>query len=109
MPSPGPTASWSPSWSCTRATSVSQNLDTFVDAAARLRGEPGIEWVLMGGGARQAALAARVSELGLERVRFLPRQPEEGLADAFGSADVFVIGLRQGLAGCIVPSKLYGI
>ena len=88
---------------------LSQNLDTFVDAAARLRGEPGIEWVLMGGGARQAALAARVSELGLERVRFLPRQPEEGLADAFGSADMFVIGLRQGLAGCIVPSKLYGI
>ncbi|PYM50121.1 MAG: hypothetical protein DME16_07220 [Candidatus Rokuibacteriota bacterium] len=88
---------------------LSQNLDTFVEAAARLRGEPGIEWVLMGGGARQAALAARVSELGLERVRFLPRQPEEGLADAFGSADIFVIGLRQGLAGCIVPSKLYGI
>jgi glycosyltransferase involved in cell wall biosynthesis len=88
---------------------LSQNLDAFVDAAARLRGESGIEWVLMGGGARQAALRERVSELGLERVRFLPRQPEEGLADAFGSADIFVIGLRQGLAGCIVPSKLYGI
>jgi len=75
---------------------LSQNLDTFVDAAARLRSERGIEWVLMGGGARQAALAARVGELGLERVRFLPRQPEEELADAFGSADIFVIGLRQG-------------
>ena len=85
---------------------LSQNLDTFVDAAARLRGEPGIEWVLMGGGARQATLATRVSELGLERVRFLPRQPEEDLADAFGSADIFVIGLRQGLAGCIVPSSI---
>jgi glycosyltransferase involved in cell wall biosynthesis len=88
---------------------LSQNLDTFVDAAARLRGEPGIEWVLLGGGARQAALRERVSELGLDRVRFLPRQPEGSLADAFGNADIFVIGLRQGLAGCIVPSKLYGI
>src|SRR5207247_8511614 len=43
------------------------------------------------------------------RVRCPPRQPAEGLTDAFASAEIFVIGLRTGLAGSIVPSKLYGI
>jgi lipopolysaccharide/colanic/teichoic acid biosynthesis glycosyltransferase len=89
---------------------LSQNLDTFVDAAARLREERGLVWVIMGDGARRVPLQARVRALGLEgQVRFLASQPAERLADAFGSADAFVIGLRQGLAGCIVPSKLYGI
>jgi putative colanic acid biosynthesis glycosyltransferase WcaI len=31
------------------------------------------------------------------------------LTESFASADVFVISLKRGLAGYIVPSKLYGI
>ncbi|HET8578008.1 MAG TPA: sugar transferase, partial [Methylomirabilota bacterium] len=42
-------------------------------------------------------------------IRFLPYQPRQRLAESFASADVFVISLKAGLSGCIVPSKLYGI
>jgi glycosyltransferase involved in cell wall biosynthesis len=42
-------------------------------------------------------------------VEFLSHQPKESLADSLGAADLHVIGLRRGLAGYIVPSKLYGI
>jgi lipopolysaccharide/colanic/teichoic acid biosynthesis glycosyltransferase len=88
---------------------LSQNLDTLLDAAALVRDQRGIRFVVMGDGARRAALEARTRAEGLDQVRFLPHQPKERLADAFASADMFVVSLKQGLAGCIVPSKLYGI
>ena len=45
----------------------------------------------------------------LPNVEFLPYQPKEDLADSLGAADLHVVGLRRGLAGYIVPSKVYGI
>jgi glycosyltransferase involved in cell wall biosynthesis len=42
-------------------------------------------------------------------VRFLPYTPKEHLTESFASADVFIVSLKKGLAGYIVPSKLYGI
>ena len=47
--------------------------------------------------------------MGLQNVRFLPYQPKERLVESFATADVFIVSLKQGLAGYIVPSKLYGI
>jgi lipopolysaccharide/colanic/teichoic acid biosynthesis glycosyltransferase len=65
--------------------------------------------VFVGDGVKRPALAARAESLGLRNVRFLPYQPKEALRDSFGTADVFVVSLKRGLAGYIVPSKLYGI
>jgi glycosyltransferase involved in cell wall biosynthesis len=45
----------------------------------------------------------------LTNVSFLPFQPRDGLSASFAAADVFVVSLQRGMAGCIVPSKLYGI
>ena len=86
-----------------------QDLDTLLEAAALLREEGDITFVVMGSGARLATLEAKARALGLPRVRFLPRQPKEELSDAFGSADAFLVSLKKGLAGSIVPSKLYGV
>ena len=47
--------------------------------------------------------------LGLTNVRFLPFPPKERLGESFAAADVFIVSLQRGLAGYIVPSKLYGI
>ncbi len=88
---------------------LSQGLETLVEAATYLRGFPGIEIVLIGDGVKKPRLEDRVRELGLMNVRFLPYQPKESLKESFASADVFVISLKRGLAGYIVPSKLYGI
>lgn len=54
-------------------------------------------------------LEARAGSQGLGNVRFLPYQAKERLAESFAAADVFVVSLKRGLAGYIVPSKLYGI
>jgi colanic acid biosynthesis glycosyl transferase WcaI len=57
----------------------------------------------------RAALEARVAELGLRNVTFLPFQPKDQLGESFAAADLFLVSLAAGLAGYIVPSKLYGI
>ena len=88
---------------------LSQSLDTLVDAAARLSRYPDLEVVVVGDGAKRAALEARARAQSLTNIRFLPYQPKSRLHESFAAADVFVVSLKAGLAGYIVPSKLYGI
>ncbi|MDE3154714.1 MAG: glycosyltransferase family 4 protein [Acidobacteriota bacterium] len=88
---------------------LSQALDTLLDAAALLRDTPEAMVVIVGDGTKRAALEARAAREGLSNVRFLPYQPKEQLADSFSAADLFLVSLKAGLEGYIVPSKLYGI
>jgi colanic acid biosynthesis glycosyl transferase WcaI len=88
---------------------LSQALDTLVDAASTLRDVPDLEVVFVGEGVKKPALQEQARRLGLTNVRFLPYQLQAGLTDSFATADVFVVSLKAGLSGYIVPSKLYGI
>ena len=88
---------------------LAQNLETLVEAAALVRDVPDLQVVFQGDGVKRAALQKRVKELELTNVTFLPFAPKDALGDSFATADLFVIGLQRGLAGYIVPSKLYGI
>jgi glycosyltransferase involved in cell wall biosynthesis len=88
---------------------LSQSLETLVQAAARLREYPDVEVVFVGEGVKKAGLVDLAGDLRLDNVRFLPYQPVEKLKESFAAADVFVVSLKVGMAGYIVPSKLYGI
>jgi glycosyltransferase involved in cell wall biosynthesis len=88
---------------------LSQDLETIVDAAALLRDLPDVDVVFQGEGVKKADLQAAVSRRGLRNVRFLPFAPKARLSEAFAAADVFIVSLQHGLAGYIVPSKLYGV
>ncbi len=87
---------------------LSQNLEQILVAARDLRGEP-VHFLFVGEGAAKARLEARVAEWTLDNVTFRPYQPKDALSESLGVADVHLIPLQKGLAGCIVPSKLYGI
>ena len=88
---------------------LSQNLDVLVEAAARLTSKPRLVIAIVGDGARRGALEQDVARRGLTNVRFLPYQPKAALHDSFASADAFLVSLKAGIEGYIVPSKLYGI
>ncbi len=88
---------------------LSQSLGSLVDAADRLRSETDVVFAIVGEGAAKGTLQAKVRRRRLDNVEFLPTQPYETLSDSLGAADVHVVGLRRGLAGYIVPSKVYGI
>jgi colanic acid biosynthesis glycosyl transferase WcaI len=88
---------------------LSQNLDVVIDAAERLKARPDIVFLFIGDGNRKAALEKRVRERGLTNVRFLPFQPRHQLRWTYATSDVCLVSLKPGLAGYIVPSKLYPI
>ena len=88
---------------------LSQDLGTMLDAADRLRHEPEVVFAIVGEGAAKAGLERSAAARELHNVAFLPFQDKADLSESLGAADVHLIGLRHGLAGSIVPSKLYGI
>jgi colanic acid biosynthesis glycosyl transferase WcaI len=88
---------------------LSQGLDAVLLAAGRLRDLHDLVVVFQGDGVKRETLVARARELGLGNVRFLPYVAKEHLRYAFAAADLQLVSLRRGLAGFIVPSKLYGI
>lgn len=88
---------------------LSQGLETLLDAAALLRDHEEVLIAIVGDGAAKAGLQRRVRDQRLANVVFIPYQPKARLSESLGAADVHYIGLRRGLAGFIVPSKVYGI
>jgi glycosyltransferase involved in cell wall biosynthesis len=88
---------------------LSQNLDLLVEAAARLQSRDRLVIAVVGDGARRQTLQDEALRRGLSNIRFFPYQPKELLHESFATADAFLVSLKPGLEGYIVPSKLYGI
>jgi colanic acid biosynthesis glycosyl transferase WcaI len=87
-----------------------QDLDSLVRAATFLRDRDDLKIVIAGFGARHVEMVALAARLEVDDiVRFLPYQKRERLPLSLSSADVHVVGLAKGLAGYVVPSRLYGI
>ena len=78
-------------------------------AAALLRDQAHISFLVIGGGAQKAFVQSEVRSHGLGRWHFLPYQPRERLAESLGAADVHLVSLNPALEGLIVPSKIYGV
>ena len=87
-----------------------QDLDSLVRAATFLRDLDDLLFVIAGFGARHSEMVELAERLEVtEQVRFLPYQKRERLPLSLSSADLHVVGLAKGLAGYVVPSRLYGI
>jgi colanic acid biosynthesis glycosyl transferase WcaI len=84
--------------------------ETVLAAAERLRNEPRVAFLMIGGGKRFAELSAAVQARGLAGAfRFLPYQARTLLSYSLGVADVHWVSLDPRLEGLMVPSKFYGI
>jgi len=89
---------------------LSQNLEHLLHAAKACRDVEGLRFVIVGEGARKGRLRHLAEQLQLDgKVLFLPYQPKERLAESLSAADLHFIPLARGVAGSIVPSKVYGI
>jgi glycosyltransferase involved in cell wall biosynthesis len=88
---------------------MSQDVDGLLDVAERLQDLPDVVVAIVGEGSRKAFLQQEAERRKLQNVRFFPYQPKARLTDSFAAADVFIVSLKRGLAGFIVPSKLYGV
>ena len=86
-----------------------QDLDTLIRACCFLRDLNNLAVRIIGGGARREELMRLAQLLSVDRVRFMGWQPYEIRSLSLSSADIHVVGLARGLAGYVVPSRLYGI
>jgi putative colanic acid biosynthesis glycosyltransferase WcaI len=86
-----------------------QDLDSLIRAATFLRDLEDIVILVIGSGARHNELVTLAEQLEVDHVHFLYYQSRRVLAQSLSSADVHVVGLAPGLAGYVVPSRLYGI
>jgi glycosyltransferase involved in cell wall biosynthesis len=84
--------------------------ETMLAAADRLRQDPRIVFLFIGGGRQVDELAKRVRAQRLEAsVRFMPYQDRAALKYSLTVPDVHWLSLRPPLEGLLFPSKLYGI
>jgi len=86
-----------------------QNIDALIHATTYLRDVEDLMVPIIGFGARHREMQELAQQLEAGRVRFLEYQPREQLSESLSSADVHYVGLARGLAGFVVPSRLYGI
>jgi glycosyltransferase involved in cell wall biosynthesis len=82
---------------------------TIVAAAALLKGDPRIRFLLIGDGNRLDGIRRAVGAHSLDNVVIAPRQPRERLSDSLAASDIHFCTLDPRFEGLVVPSKAYGI
>jgi len=88
---------------------LAHEFDTLLDAAALLSGHREILFAFAGAGPRRAEVEQRLRSSGGRNIEFLPPVPRPQLGASLASADLHAVTLRPGVAGLLVPSKIYGI
>jgi glycosyltransferase involved in cell wall biosynthesis len=88
--------------------SPSNPLDTLLAAAERLKDDPEIRFMFIGGGIMKKEVEAHVRDRDLHNVICLPYQPLESLSFSLSAADVHVVALGEKMVGIIHPCKVYG-
>lgn len=88
---------------------LTQGLDKIIEVAELLRSNNKIKFILIGEGADKVKLQKKVQDLKLTNVVFFPYQPKESLKYSLGAPDIHIITFIKGLAGAMVPCKIYGI
>lgn len=86
----------------------SQNLDIFVEAAKRLRGQLDVQWVIVGSGRDLERITALVAEAGLDdTITFAGRHPMDKMPAFYALADAMFVSLKDTeIFRMTVPYKL---
>jgi glycosyltransferase involved in cell wall biosynthesis len=84
-------------------------IDTFVDAMLRMRDDSRMQFIFSGGGRMRGYLENFCAEKGLRQVAFEDYCPREDLAQRLNEGDIGLVTQKKETAGCVVPSKAYGV
>lgn len=82
---------------------------TLIEAAALLKDDNDIQFLLVGGGQQRARIEEIAQKRQLKNILFKPLQPPENISESLSAADAHIVSLIPRLEHCIVPSKFYGI
>jgi colanic acid biosynthesis glycosyl transferase WcaI len=88
--------------------SPSNPLTTLLEAAVRLKDEPDIRFLFVGGGHGKREVENYIQAHGLSNVLSLPYQPLSELKHSLPAADVHIVSLGEQMVGIVHPCKIYG-
>lgn len=88
---------------------LTQNLEKILEVAKYFKSKNNVKFLLVGDGANKNNLQKLALKAELLNVYFLSYQPKEELKYSLNAPDIHLITFQKGLAGIIVPSKIYGI
>lgn len=81
------------------------DVDYMLEVAKAFKGDPEIEFHVIGEGTRRQELATLSKEAGLENMRFFPWQPTELMSDVYSACDISLVPLAEGTIFNAYPSK----
>lgn len=84
-------------------------LDTVAAAMLRMRDDTGVRFIFSGGGRKRSELEIFCATNGLRQVTFEYYCPRENLAQRLNEGDLGLVTQKKETAGCVVPSKTYGV
>lgn len=86
-------------------------LDTILDAADALKGDPRFVFVFIGGGRGKEIVDARLREQpsAASNIISLPYQPLGQIRYSLSAADLHIVSLGNEMSGIVHPCKIYGI
>jgi colanic acid biosynthesis glycosyl transferase WcaI len=85
---------------------LKQGLRVFVEAAAQMKSESWIRFLVIGDGPYLADLKNVADRLNVRNLTFLPLQPRDMLPSQLGAADALLITQRKAVNDCVFPGKL---
>jgi colanic acid biosynthesis glycosyl transferase WcaI len=88
---------------------LTSSLEDVLAAAARLKDDPDVYFLIIGEGVKGPALEDFARENGLDNVSFLPYQPRQQLPEIMASADISLVTLNSDSALSSLPSKVFSI
>jgi len=94
-------------YSGTISISSNRALEYILEAAATLKENKDVIFVIVGEGLKKAELQKKAGEVGTDNVQFLPFQPYGDLPHLLASSDVLLVPLDKEKSQVSVPSKLY--
>jgi colanic acid biosynthesis glycosyl transferase WcaI len=87
---------------------MAHHLETVLEAASLLRGEPQIAFLLVGDGARREEIERHITAWRLTNTRILSRVPREAVPDYLAAADVCLAPLKQSrVFHTAIPAKMF--
>jgi colanic acid biosynthesis glycosyl transferase WcaI len=88
--------------------SPSNPLTTILNAIVRLKAEPDIRFLFVGGGSAKKQVEEYIRNHELTNAISLPYQPLADLKYSLSAADVHIVSLGEPMVGIIHPCKIYG-
>lgn len=87
---------------------AAQDFETILDAAERLKSQPGIHWLIVGDGRMLQWVATEIERRNLqESVHLLGRHPVDSMPEFFAVADAMLVTLkRHPIFALTIPTKL---